>query len=45
VTKYEFKSGDLVRVTFDDEIVTIDDIAKALNKGGYPIKGKPRYLE
>jgi len=32
-------------VTFDDEIVTIDDISKALNKGGYPIKGKPRYFE
>jgi copper chaperone CopZ len=31
-------------VTFDDEKTSVDEMIDALEEGGYPIKGKPKFL-
>lgn len=43
VKKYEFGDKDLLIITFDDEIITLDKITVGLEKGGNQIKGKPVY--
>ena len=34
-----------VIATFDDEETSAGEIIKFLSKGGYPVSGKPQYVE
>jgi len=34
-----------VIATFNDEETSVGDIIKYLSKGGYPVLGKPQYVE
>ena len=45
VAKYEFQGNDLLIITFDDEVVTINNIIGELNKGRDKFRGKPVYLK
>ena len=45
VKKYEFKANDLLIVTFDDEITTINIIIDELKKGKEKVSGDPVYLK
>ena len=45
VKKHEFKSNNLVIVTFDDEVTTINIIIDKLNKGKDKVSGDPVYLK
>ena len=45
VSKYQFQENNLLVITFDDKIVTLNVIIGELNKGGNKIKGEPVYLK
>jgi len=45
VKKYQFEDKDILIVTFDDNITTLDIITNNLEKGGNKIIGKPVYTK
>jgi hypothetical protein len=45
VKKHEFKGKDLLIVTFDDEITTLNIIIDELKKGKEQVGGDPVYLK
>jgi hypothetical protein len=44
VKKYQFEGKDLLIITFDDKIITLDKIISELEKDGNKMKGKPVYI-
>jgi hypothetical protein len=45
VKQFEFKGNDLLIVTFDDEITTLNIIIDELKKGKDKVSGDPVYLK
>jgi len=44
VKKYQFEGKDLLIITFDDKVITLDKIISKLEKDGSKMKGKPVYI-